>query len=181
MVGVIKPDGRALLASAAVPDALQGFPPDRPPVKVVQIPFASNEQRQVQITINSAGENRIAASLGTMKLFELGESSYGWTLFAPRNPTSGAETLYDATNAAVGFLWGCAFDYCFELASTRHSDCGSSLLSARAITSAHGISLRHCYSLFPFSVGGASAFYWFSFNLWRGTRELFRQIKRTSS
>jgi hypothetical protein len=79
-IQIKKGDGRTLLASAAVPDALQGFPIDRQPTSV-QIPFASGDQKQMQIVLTNGGSKpvRPIARIGRIELFALGESSYGWT------------------------------------------------------------------------------------------------------
>lgn len=81
VIQITTSDGRSLLASAAVPDALQGFPPDKQPTSV-QIPFASRNQKQIQIVISNGGSTpvRPVARVGRMELFALGNSSYGWTL-----------------------------------------------------------------------------------------------------
>jgi hypothetical protein len=79
-IQIKRSDGRTLLASAAVPDALQGFPPDKQPTSV-QIPFASGDQKEMQIVLTNGGSNPVRpnARIGRMELFALGESSYGWT------------------------------------------------------------------------------------------------------
>lgn len=76
---VTKDDGRTLLASTAVPDAFQGFPRDRQPTNVVQVPFISGGEQQVIVSIRNAGEGPISARAGPMQLFSLGPSAFGWT------------------------------------------------------------------------------------------------------
>lgn len=80
VVRIMKSDGDTLLASAAIPDALQGFPPDKQPARV-QIPFASGDQKQMQVVISNGGSKpvRPVARVGGMELIALGESSYAWT------------------------------------------------------------------------------------------------------
>ena len=94
VVQITKSDGRSILASAAVPDALQGFPPGKEPSSV-DIPFASGNQSQMQIVISNGGSKpvRPTARLGKIELFALGESSYGWTRL-PRLLVRSAQKFY---------------------------------------------------------------------------------------
>lgn len=67
-----------LLASAAVPDALQRFSHEKP-TNILRIPFVSNEE-QIRIEISGAyNTDPVIMRLGRMQLFELGESAYTWT------------------------------------------------------------------------------------------------------
>ena len=79
-----------LLGSAAVPDALQGFPEDRPPTNLVGVPFV-NTGEQIQISITVADASR--ARLGRMEIFDLGESSLVWTR-VPRLFLRGVQKLF---------------------------------------------------------------------------------------
>ena len=180
VVGVTKADSRVLLASAAVPDALQGFPPDAPPVTVVQIPFASNEQRQVQVTINSAGENRMAASLGIMKLFELGESSYGWTRL-PRVILRAVQKFFTTRQMLPLVFCGLAL---LIVGSSWRSLAILVAVPVYFLLAQSPLHTEYRYVLvihYFLLVLAALTLYWFSFNLWRGTRELFHQVRPTSS
>jgi hypothetical protein len=94
VVRITKGDGRTLLASAAIPDALQGLP-DNQPSNLVQIPFVSGSQQQMRIVISNGGSNpvRPSARVGRMELFALGSSSYGWTRI-PRLLVRAAQKFY---------------------------------------------------------------------------------------
>jgi hypothetical protein len=78
-VVAVKNGKRKLLASAAIPDAFQGLPPDKP-TNLLQIPFVSGGEREVFIVISNGGSQplRPAASIGRVELFALGKTSYGW-------------------------------------------------------------------------------------------------------
>ncbi len=84
VIGLTKANGRTLLASAAVPDAFQGLPPDKP-TNVVQIPFVSGGERQMHLVFSNGGSNplRPSAQVGRAELYALGRTSYGW-LKGPR-------------------------------------------------------------------------------------------------
>ncbi len=79
VVGITKSNMRTLIASAAIPDAFQGLPPDKP-TNLLQIPFVSGGEREVYIVISNGGSKpvRPAASIGRVELYALGKTSYGW-------------------------------------------------------------------------------------------------------
>ncbi len=80
-VRIMDPERRKLLASIAVPDVFQGFPAEKPPSNVVQIPFISAGHRKMQISILNGDKDRAEAQIGRLELYELGASSYGWTRY----------------------------------------------------------------------------------------------------
>lgn len=79
VIKVTDATGKSLLASAAVPDALVGLRRNDLALNTVQVPFLSNGYQFVKIVIADTGEGPLNASVGEIKLYNLGESSFAWT------------------------------------------------------------------------------------------------------
>jgi hypothetical protein len=177
-VQVRKADGRTLLASAAVPDALQGFPPDKPPTNIVRIPFVSDGERQMQVVIMSAGDDRITTRVGTMELFELGESSYGWTRL-PRLTLRAIQKFFSTRQMLP--LVSCGIALSIIVLGWRP------LAILIAVPLYYLLAQAPLHTEYRYVIGihyflvvlAAFTLYWVCVKFWQVTSELFRRTRKT--
>jgi hypothetical protein len=166
---------------STIAETLEGKTPAEQPVSKLELPFVSGSSERVRVVLSNGAplSGHSIVRLGTIKLFELGHASSGWTRY-PRLLIRGLQRLF-----ITAVMLPLVFLGVFLMARARKKVALAVLLAVPAyylcFQSALHTEYRYVLAVhyFLFAIA-AVAIYWLSNILYRGVIYMIRPVGRAS-